>query len=387
MALPEHMAADSDTILRLLKDEGLPDSEIVVDLVSKEVRNGPERSWFRLLNFGEFANEHIIYGALSEMTFRAGTFIAPAFISLDLLNISLLSCSRERKKRTLLLVEKLKPTFRGHTGVIYFVPVEISEHWGLCVADFCSDTGIVYFGDSKGMRSTFIRLAHVLADVMRWIYSDKVCKITGLNLMLDKLRFVEQQDNYSCGFYVIAAIASYATNLGTLEGYGFAQKCSVLVTDVMRTQAVKCYYQRVIEAYHSYQKRNSHNLSQRKSADEFSEYHVFRFIESNCLGHVFPDNENQRYCEPTPSPFRGPTAERLILEDPQDYITTLNLGGAKFQKSENTSLTTRNKDDVDSHVTYTCQRENGTCPARVYIYQMKDGRVVGKRVHLHSHVP
>ena len=387
MALSESALDEAKAILRLLEDEGLPQSDIVTSLVLKEIQNGPERSWFRLLNVGEFVNEHLIYGALSEMTFPFGTFIAPAFIALEMFNVSKLPKGDERKKRTRALAGKLKPTFRGHSAVTYFVPFEINVHWGLCMAEFREDTGIVYLGDSKGTKSDFLGLAHILADVMRLIFSEKSCKIMALNLILEKLKFVTQKDGYSCGFYVIAAIASYAKNLGTLEGYGFAQKSSVLVIDVMRTQATKCYYQRVLDAYESYQERNAPAISLGKPVDEFSEYHVFRFIESNCFGHVFPDNEHQRYCMPRAYPFIGPPSERLVLEDPKDYISTLNLGGAKFQKCKNYTPGNRKQNLMASDVTYSCQREKGTCPALVYIYHFNDGRIIGERVKLHSHAP
>ena len=378
-------------VVRFLYDEGLEPTPIVNAVVEKEMNGSEAKSWLKLKEFRKFTDDHIMYGALSEMNFPPGTFVAPSFVSEKLKDIERaredagrmqdVDWKELKKERVRKMVQSIGPTLAGHAEVQYCVPVCTDDHWGLCIANYSSGKGYVRWGDSLGKKDYFIETARALASVMDNIYSVNDSLVVRSNYMFDVMRFAPQKDQYSCGFYVIATIGSLATNLGCLEGYGFSEKCCPVVGETLRGQALKSYFARVIEAFDIFKSENE-GLSSTVLSTRFTEFHVYRHINSNRLRHVF----QQKMLEPlatTPS-----TCDGVQVGNPLAYITELNIGGACFRMdNKEVQAGTRNSNFVVKVTSYSCHRDDGACPAKISFNFMKDGRIFALRSALHSHAP
>lgn len=380
--MEESAREDVNDVLRLLYDEGLTvNIPEVIKMVEKELEKGlSSSSWMFVLNTGAFSDEHLVYGALSEMVYPVGTFVAPIFIAKYMEEASRLGNGTRRTNLIKSVAEKLKPTVDGHEHIRYCVPVVVNEHWGLCVAEANAKNGAVYWGDSLGHRKEFSGVANVLAETFQLLLPDICFELERPNLMLTIMKLVQQTDGFSCGFYVVSTIASYALGLGCLEGYGYSQKCSSIVTENMRIQAFKCYFQRAMEACQAFKEYNNGKEGERR----FTESHVFRHIYQNRLGHVFPkvltDSEY-------PPPFTYAPRNGILVSNHRDYIADMNKGGAEFRVCENGHEPRREQSSVEKVMIYSCHRENNRCPAKIYFYFMKDRQIIAVRACLHSHTP
>ena len=377
-------------VLRLLYDEGLDVTPIVSTILEKEICRGKEKSWLKLKGAGEFTDDHLVYGALSEMSFPTGTFVAPSFITQKLKDIERAEVDAHRwriddwrkheTERIYVTAQALRSTFEGHTEVRYCVPVCTEYHWGLCIAEYSTKQGRVRWGDSMGKEDYFIGIARTLARVMDFIFFPKDAILVRNNYMIDEMRFVQQSDGHSCGFYVVATIASLATSLGCLEGYGFYERCCDVVGETLRGQALKCYFARVMEAFEIFRSEKP-ALNTSELVKEFTEFHVYRHINRNRLGHVFP----QAIMNPLPT--TPCVSDGIEIWNPSTYITELNCGGARFRMDEHENLINVQKNLSGKVASYSCQRNIGTCPAKFYFNFMKDGRIFAIRRGLHNHCP
>ena len=372
-------------VLRLLYDEGLESASIVNNIVSKEITSNKENSWLQMKDMEEFTDDHFVYGALSEMSFPPGTFVAPKFITRQLVDIGAAAgfCgTRKEGKNTRVqeTSEKLKATFSGHDQITYFVPVTNKKHWGVCVAYYSRRKGRVRWGDSMGKKDHFINTARALSIVMDEIFGHTNSLVVRSNLMFEEMRFIPQTDRHSCGFYVIAAIATYARSLGCLEGYGFTEKCCSVIGETLRGQALKCYFARVTEAFDIFKNENPESGANALSR-QFTEFHVFRHINRNRLGHVFGEQSMQPL-ETTPCASNG-----VEISNPVKYINELNMGGARFRMDKKQTTTPSLDPKIAVARAYSCERDAGNCPAKVFVNFWKDRRIFGVRKGLHSHGP
>ena len=104
------------------------------------------------------------------------------------------------------------------------VPVEVNRHWRVCIAQASTEGNIVKWGDSLDRSKWFHPTCKVMCEIMVQVDQNGLWVLRDVNLMELELNCVRQTDIFSCGFYVVSCIAHFATNLKTLQGYGYEKE-------------------------------------------------------------------------------------------------------------------------------------------------------------------
>lgn len=137
---------------------------------------------------------------------------------------------------------------RSH--ITLFSPICSIGHWGMVVIRADMDThngrrvpkrGTIYFGDSLNYSpfragSSDLNCLHLMQNSLSSCYPGSSWAICNANYTLHPtfIGFKRQRDSFSCGFYLVAAIATFATCRGILPHEDYRQYSSPKTTEKYR---------------------------------------------------------------------------------------------------------------------------------------------------------
>lgn len=126
------------------------------------------------------------------------------------------------------------------------VPINYRSHWGLLLArPMCGKEGEICWGDSLRMGPPE-GLVNFFHKVVENAWANYTWNKVDSDFMLDKLGFMPQQDEYSCGFYVLAAMSTFANDIGSLPAKRY-EKYDAKTTLEYRNSCVRSLVYRIFE--------------------------------------------------------------------------------------------------------------------------------------------
>ncbi len=172
------------------------------------------------------------------------------------------------------------------------------------------------------------------------------------NYMFQNLKYVPQTDNYSCGLYVLATAASFATNTGRISAYGYTSGCESRITEYLHDASVCVFFSRVSEAYSLYVRNAPDGLNRNKCLRRFGDPELYTYAFSRKNGYVGRDNEQQLLERSIVSNNNSVIDNGLAINDLSRYIQYLMRHVIILQRRRTRRL---NSNNVRSITAYTCQ--------------------------------
>lgn len=200
------------------------------------------RFWFDMCWSGSLSNTSLLSNGIAELKLPPSVAVTSMEFGHSLLNAGLENKPSEYVERVL---PSLLTTLDSN-GTTLLVPVcNINHtHWGLIVVVFDDNTGqrggTVYFGHSLHSSpftchsgSSCLR---AMKSALCYLRPLSVWKTSSVNYILSNkfMGFKRQMDAFSCGFYMLCVVASFASERGCLPTGDYSDYSSIALTESHR---------------------------------------------------------------------------------------------------------------------------------------------------------
>lgn len=381
------------TVRGFLRSVGVTETPALRNYVGKFLRNKDlESDWLLHTREGEWCDEHLMMGALSEMTFQFGTLIATPVL-VQLVKRAINATTVDQRRNIIGSIRgKIEKHFADQENACFIVPITVQNHWGVIVARVRGKKGNVAWGDGLNWKRLFTPYIETVHDVMSglerfrsydWTYAPD-------NLMTKECGFEKQKDNMSCGFYVIATVASLlAVDIGCISGYGYKPNYDKSISELIRRSCVKAFFKRVEEAYQAYAKQMPEGTEYAgyRYLERFSDWEVTRYIQLQKYGYV-PQNDDAEIKKRHVKWNAPDIANGMTIEDPEKFLEELRNEGEVFKYPRRTTKKQEKGSKVTIRYRCMCYRNEYQCKAAIAIYRIDDGSTVqfkAKKFQTHNH--
>ena len=106
----------------------------IITYLSKILRSGIVQSWLKYARQDQFIDDHIIVGALSDMTWKASTIIAKLDVTAHAQPAPNLRDADRRSIKINEISNMIGKNFVDNNDITFVVPIFLSSHWGTCIA-------------------------------------------------------------------------------------------------------------------------------------------------------------------------------------------------------------------------------------------------------------
>lgn len=376
-----------------LRLSGVPETDGVHAYLQKVLRDGNlESGWLIHTKEGRWCDEHLMMGAMSELEFRFGTLVATPNV-VQLVKQATIARNPDRKQGFIESIkDRIEKHFTDQENACFIVPITVENHWGVIIARVREGNGIVSWGDGLNWKQTFSPYIATVYDVMssmaRFKKYDWSC--SSENLMTKKIGFENQDDDYSCGFYVISTVTNLlAINTGCISGYGYKPKYDASITEQLRRTCVKAFFKRVEEAYVVYLQHVPDGTAKEKQryVKRFGDYDVQRYIQVHKYGYV-AQSSIEEIMQRHVTWNSASIDECISIEDPEKYLEELRSEGEVFKYPRTTTKMDTKGSKVTIRYRCLCYRRENPCKATLAIYRIDDGTTVqfkAKKFNTHNH--
>lgn len=256
MQQPSSSAA-CEAHLDLLNFHGVPVDADVIDYVQRLVASeggGRVGNWLNQTRLGEMMDDHLLLGGLSELDFPLGTVVAHPNTAERILALAY-SSRRDVSSRIAELATRFSHLLTRAAQSTILIPLcsEQSQHWGIVIVQ----QRTIYWGDS--LRSVPFGLqprnvVEIVKMIMTHLFPGDQWHISRKqdgqmnNYMVDVLGYDGQRDAFSCGFYVLATLCSFAASLGNICPFAY-KPYDRQVSECYRRSCIRAYMERVRDVY------------------------------------------------------------------------------------------------------------------------------------------
>ena len=351
--------------------------------LSKILRSGIDQSWLKYARQGQFIDDHIMVGALSEMTWKVGTLIATPDVTAHIHAAANLRDADRRSTKINEISNMIRRNFMSSNDITFLVPISLSSHWGICIARVCSGRGTVAWGDGKNWKTIFAPVLSAVTDVMRATFPRIQWSKSSHNYMFHNLNYHFQEDNYSCGLYVISTAATFASNTRSIPAYGYSHGCDSMVTEYIRNAAVVAFFKRVTEYY----AHRCSTVPQGPRRGRFTDVDVYRYIYKKKYGYVGRNDDDQLRERSIQWNSTDIASAGVHISNIPQFIARMSRFGIQFQFRRTRILQGSRFESVSD---YSCREHRGRCQARLRIYKKREtgsSQFLGVLEGQHNHRP
>ena len=233
------------------------------------------------------------------------------------------------------------------------------------------------------------------------------------NYILSHLQYTRQRNNFSCGFYVIAASATFAESLGRFPAYGFYDQSHVNKQSAeMRRECFQAYFLCVQEAYTIFEQQYDIAydglLSRNRYLKMFSEKHVYEYMYNIRFGYAPSPKSQVNWGMTLREEMRtdGEIIPSKLAEN--QYIDDINTkAGLKYRlkrkkemrkkkKNMKKNMNEKKKEEENGNASkachdgsrlYVCKMISKKCRAAIRIYSLPGKKRLAVHKGVHSHSP
>ena len=223
------------------------------------------------------------------MTWKASTLIATPDVTAHIQAAANLRDADRRSTKINETGNMIRRNFMSNNDFTLLVPISLSSHWGICIARVHSGRGTVAWGDGKNWKRIFAPVLSAVTDVMRATFTRIQWSKSGHNYMFQNLNYNFQEDNYSCGLYVISTAATFASNTRSISAYGYSHGSDSMVTEYTQNAAVVAILKRVTEYY----AHRCNALPEGPRRGRITDVDVYRYIYKKKYGYVGRNDDDQ----------------------------------------------------------------------------------------------
>lgn len=363
---------------------------------SSSSSSGANSTWLQYIRPKRFMNETILIGGMSELDFPFGTVISHPNT-----NQRLMGAVTNRNLDLSVWAAGISDRFRhlmsrgSQTNVMF--PVAHNLHWGMVIV---KDQKI-YWSDSL-RQNPFQSQGRSILDVTKALFknlfpeSDWVIQKnsdgTLCNYMIDVLNYDLQKDGYSCGFYVLATLCTFAESFGEISAFPY-HNYDPRITEAYRSASVRGYFKRVKEIYAEKRETMKKYHIQENRTVRVSEADVMVSVTCNRLRFfltpVEPITKLEEQEQSKRTKMRLSNDESIELfgitaKTPSEYVDELKNRKEFFSSRKEVAV--RNK-AFNTRKLYSCFRYRQGCKAILTgRYYPKEGvwRMTKSKVHNHG---
>ena len=206
---------------------------------------------------------------------------------------------------------------------------------------------------------------------------------SGHNYIFYNLNYHIQEDNYSCGLYVISTAADFASNTRSIPAYGCSHECDSIVMECIRNAAVVAFFMRVTEYY----AQRCNALPEGPRRGRFTDVDVYRYIYKKKYGYVGRNDDDQQRERSIQWNGTGIASAGVHITNIPQFIARMSRYGIQIQFRRTRMLQGSRFESVRN---YSCRERRGSCQDKLRIYKKREtgsSQFLGVLEGQHNHAP